>query len=100
MFLWLANWWDSADLWLTQLAFPFQFAIVIAVLAPLCFGAAWLIDRGVDLARRVHREVSTPPTEPVILVRADVPPGTPATIIRAEPQTRAAAARSSESTSS
>lgn len=49
VFLWLANWWDGVDLWLNQLPFPFQFAIVIAVLAPVCLGAAWVIDRSVDL---------------------------------------------------
>jgi hypothetical protein len=46
---WLANWWDAVALWLTELAFPFQFAIVIAVLAPICFGLAWAIDRAVDI---------------------------------------------------
>ncbi len=51
MFLWLANWWDGVDLWLSQLAFPFQFAIVIVVLAPVCFGVALLVDRVVDLVR-------------------------------------------------
>lgn len=49
MFLWLANWWDGVDLWLSQLAFPFQFAIVIVVLAPVCFGVAVLVDRVVDV---------------------------------------------------
>jgi hypothetical protein len=49
VFLWLANWWDGVDLWLSQLAFPFQFAIVIVVLAPVCFGVAVLVDRVVDL---------------------------------------------------
>lgn len=49
MFLWLANWWDGVDLWLSQLAFPFQFAIVIVVLAPVCLGVAVLVDRVVDL---------------------------------------------------
>jgi hypothetical protein len=51
VFLWLANWWDGVDLWLSQLAFPFQFAIVIVVLAPVCFGIAVLVDRVVDLVR-------------------------------------------------
>lgn len=82
MFLWLADWWDSADLWLTQLAFPFQFAIVIAVLGPLCAGVAWAIDRCVDLVRKQPRAKRT---QQLILVRADVPAGTPATIIRPEP---------------
>jgi hypothetical protein len=92
VFLWLANWWDGVDLWLSQLAFPFQFAIVIAVLAPVCLGLTWLIERVVDLvsgrvarSRGIQQEpVERPETPP--LVRADVPAGTPATIITpAEP---------------
>lgn len=49
MFLWLANWWDSVQLWLTQLSFPFQFALVMAVLVPLCVGVGWAIDRVADV---------------------------------------------------
>lgn len=87
MFLWLANWWDSADLWLTQLAFPFQFAIVIAVLGPLCLGLALAIDRCVDLVRRQprHGKIKKTAVELPILVRADVPAGTPGTIITSQP---------------
>lgn len=86
MFVWLGNWWDGADLWLSQLAFPFQFAIVIAVVAPLCVGIAWAIDRCVDLVSgRGGHGAGTPEAEQVILVRADVPAGTPATIITSEP---------------
>ena len=48
MFSGLADWWDNAELWLAQLWFPLQFVLVIAVLGPLCLGAAWLIDRIVD----------------------------------------------------
>lgn len=100
MFVWLGNWWDSADLWLSQLAFPFQFAIVIAVVAPLCVGIALAIDRCVDLVSGHGRRASgTPETEQVVLVRADVPAGTPATIIMSEPPTTvapAAAGRESE----
>ena len=55
VFLWLANWWDGVDLWLSQLAFPLQFAIVIAVLAPLCWGSL-AHDRVVDrLSGRLRR---------------------------------------------
>ena len=100
---WLGNWWDGVDLWLTQLAFPFQFAIVIAVLGPLCWGVAWVIDRVVDLVGLLSRprdlaELTAVAPEPMS-VRADVPAGTPATIITsvppgptAVPQVRAAAA--------
>ncbi|HEX7658776.1 MAG TPA: hypothetical protein VF444_04795 [Pseudonocardiaceae bacterium] len=45
MFVWLAGWWDGAQLWLTQLAFPLQFALVMVVLLPLSVGIAWVIDR-------------------------------------------------------
>ena len=94
MFAWLANWWDAVALWLSELAFPFQFALVIAVPAPLCLAVAWVIDRAVDLvSARVTRtgeastvRVVTVPTPavsdvPDVPVRADVPAGTPATII-------------------
>ncbi|MBP2474115.1 hypothetical protein JOF53_002987 [Crossiella equi] len=45
---WLVDSWDALGLWLAQLWFPFQFLLVMAVLLPLCWGVAWLIDRGVD----------------------------------------------------
>ncbi|TCO50818.1 hypothetical protein [Actinocrispum wychmicini] len=45
---WLSEWWNAVELWITQLAFPAQFAVVIAVLLPVCAGGAWLIDRAVD----------------------------------------------------
>jgi len=82
----LANWWDAVALWLSELAFPFQFALVIAVLAPLCLVVAWAIDRAVDLvSARFTRSGEQPTvrvvTVPTPVVRADVPAGTPATII-------------------
>lgn len=56
MLEWLGSWWNSAELWLTQLWFPFQFAFVMALLIPVCIGVAWLIDRIVDLlSARVTR---------------------------------------------
>lgn len=104
MFLWLANWWDGVDLWLSQLAFPFQFAIVVAVLAPVCFGVALLVDRVVDMVSG-RRADTVPEPDPVPLVRADVPAGTPATIITAVPpapneQVTATAARSRDTAAS
>lgn len=45
VWLWFANWWDVFELWLTQLPFPFEFAIVIAVLGPLCAVLAVALDR-------------------------------------------------------
>jgi hypothetical protein len=44
----LADWWDSVELWVTQLAFPFQVVLAIVVLLPLCGGVAVLADRGSD----------------------------------------------------
>jgi hypothetical protein len=44
----LSDWWDTAELWLAQAWFPVQFALVMAVLVPLCLVLAWMIDRFVD----------------------------------------------------
>ncbi|WP_028938668.1 hypothetical protein [Pseudonocardia spinosispora] len=45
----LADWWDSVELWITQLAFPFQVLLAIVVLLPLCAGVAVLADLASDL---------------------------------------------------
>ena len=44
----LANRWDAVELWVTQLAFPFQVVLAIVVVLPLCWAAAGLLDRAVD----------------------------------------------------
>ncbi len=44
----IADWWDSVELWITQLAFPFQVVLAIVVLLPLCAGVAVLADRVSD----------------------------------------------------
>ena len=44
----IVDWWDAVELWLTQLAFPFQVALAIVVGLPLCWLAAAGIDRLVD----------------------------------------------------
>ena len=41
----IADWWDAAELWLTQLAFPLQVALAIVVLLPLTWAVAGLLDR-------------------------------------------------------
>ncbi|WP_181780712.1 hypothetical protein [Pseudonocardia pini] len=41
----LADWWDALELWLTQLAFPFQVALAVVVVLPLCWLVAGLADR-------------------------------------------------------
>lgn len=45
---WLSDWWNDIELWMAQLPFWFQFALVMVVVGPLCVGAARLIDRIVD----------------------------------------------------
>lgn len=42
------RWWDGVELWLTQLWLPAQVALLVAVLLPVCWWAALLIDRTVD----------------------------------------------------
>jgi elongation factor P--beta-lysine ligase len=44
----VADWWDAVELWLTQLAFPFQVVLALLVLVPLCWGVAAGVDRLVD----------------------------------------------------
>jgi hypothetical protein len=46
----LADWWDSIELWLTQLPFGFQVVLAAVVLLPLCWGTAVGLDRLVDYA--------------------------------------------------
>ncbi len=52
----IADWWDAVELWLTQLAFPFQVALAIVVGLPLCWLAAAGIDRLVDVVIGVVNE--------------------------------------------
>ncbi len=42
---WLIDWWDSVELWVTQLAFPFQVALAIVVLLPVCWVGAAVAER-------------------------------------------------------
>ena len=44
----IATWWDGVELWLTQLPFALQVALVVAVVGPLCWGAAAVIDSVVE----------------------------------------------------
>ena len=44
----LADWWDSVELWMTQLAFPFQVVLAVVVVLPLCAGVAVLADLVTD----------------------------------------------------
>ncbi|MFC5996849.1 hypothetical protein ACFQE5_21810 [Pseudonocardia hispaniensis] len=45
----VADWWDAVELWLTQLAFPFQVLLAMMVALPLCWSVAGLADRAVDV---------------------------------------------------
>ena len=61
----LSDWWDGVELWLTSAPFALQFALVMAVLLPLCVVAAWLIDRVVDYASaRFGHARQEPPVRP------------------------------------
>jgi hypothetical protein len=44
----VANRWDAVELWVTQLAFPFQVVLAVLVVLPLCWAVAGLLDRAVD----------------------------------------------------
>ena len=44
----VSEWWNGVELWVSGLPFPFQFALVIVLLGPLCVVVAWAIDRAVD----------------------------------------------------
>jgi hypothetical protein len=66
----LANRWDAVELWVTQLAFPFQVVLAILVVLPLCWTVAGLVDRAVDAvvllgSRRppTRRSAATPPAD-------------------------------------
>ena len=51
----IADWWDAFELWLTQLAFPFQVVLAILVVVPLCWFVAAGVDRLVDLLAAPRR---------------------------------------------
>ena len=64
----VATWWDGVELWLTQLDFTVQVVLVVAVVGPLCWGAAAVIDTVVERAvadrleaaeRRAQRRAGT-----------------------------------------
>lgn len=40
----VATWWDGIELWLTQLDFAVQVVLVVAVVGPVCWGVAAVID--------------------------------------------------------
>jgi hypothetical protein len=70
----LSDWWNGVELWMLGLPFPFQFALVIAVLVPLCLVVAWLIDRIVDHASAFFGPAKAP--EPPLSVKTEEPEAT------------------------
>ncbi|MGH3761381.1 hypothetical protein [Actinophytocola sp.] len=56
----LPDWWNGVELWMLGLPFPFQFALVVVVLVPLCLVVAWLIDRIVDHASAFFGPAASP----------------------------------------
>jgi hypothetical protein len=54
----LATWWDGIELWLTQLDFAVQVVLVVAVVGPLCWVAAAVIDTVVERAVAARLEAA------------------------------------------
>ncbi|MDD7939679.1 hypothetical protein PHK61_14740 [Actinomycetospora lutea] len=44
----VATWWDGVELWLTQLDFAAQVVLVVAVVGPVCWVVAAVIDTVVE----------------------------------------------------
>ena len=56
----VADRWDAVELWVTQLAFPFQVVLAVLVVLPLCWAVAGLLDRAVDaVALRGRKRTQT-----------------------------------------
>jgi hypothetical protein len=68
----LANRWDAFELWVTQLAFPFQVVLAIVVMLPLCWAVAGLLDRAVDAV--VLLGTRRRPARPAAVSRPQAPP--------------------------
>ena len=63
----VANRWDAVELWVTQLAFPFQVVLAVLVVLPLCWAVAGLLDKAVDavvLLGSRRRPPTRPPADP------------------------------------
>jgi hypothetical protein len=68
-----ANRWDAVELWVTQLAFPFQVVLAILVVLPLCWAVAGLLDRAVDAAVLLGARRRPPARPPVARHPAERP---------------------------
>jgi hypothetical protein len=60
----VADRWDAVELWVTQLAFPFQVVLALLVVLPLCWAVAGLLDRAVDAVARPGRRRPRPVKRP------------------------------------
>lgn len=89
----LSDWWNGVELWIAGLPFPFQFALVVVVLVPVCLVVAWLIDRVVDHASAFFgpSEHAEPPLSRTLEETRPAEPGT-ATDQTAEAPSEASAA--------
>jgi hypothetical protein len=56
------QWWDGVELWLAQLGFALQVALLMPVLLPACWCGARVLDRAASLvlARFGHRYAADP----------------------------------------
>lgn len=81
----LAGWWDGVELWLTQLTFPVQVVLVVAVIGPLCWGTSAVIDAVVErsvaarLAAAARRREALPDASPAPVPPEDTPTAAPRT---------------------
>ncbi len=41
----IAGWWDGLELWVVGLPFIPQFIVVLAVMIPVSFAIAWVLER-------------------------------------------------------
>jgi hypothetical protein len=60
----VANRWDAVELWVTQLAFPFQVVLAVLVVLPLCWAVAGLLDRAVDAVALLGSRRRPPARQP------------------------------------
>lgn len=57
----LGAWWNAVELWVVQLWFPLQFAVVMVVVLPLCVGVAVGAERLFDVVAKRERGRPTRP---------------------------------------
>jgi hypothetical protein len=66
------QWWDGVELWLVQLPYPVAVTLVLAVLLPVFWALARLVDRGIDeVAARLTRAFGGESADPASSARTD-----------------------------